>query len=212
MRDERPTLLVGTTNAGKIHEMRELLAELPARIVFPGDLGLDMDVAEGETSFAANAAIKARAYRRASGLLTIGEDSGFEVDALDGQPGVISARWEGSDYAVKNQIVIERVNARPDAGRGCRYVSVLAIATLDGRLFQRTGACRGLVADAPVGTGGFGYDPIFFFPRLSRTMAQLSQDEKASVSHRGEAVRKALPLLHALLADRSAIGSTGSRS
>ena len=196
---ELPFLLVGTTNAGKIREMRALLAGLPARVVFPNDLGISLDVEEGETSFVANAMIKARAFRRASGVVTIGEDSGFEVDALDGQPGVISARWEGSDYDVKNRLVIDRVAAQPERGRGCRYVSVLAIATMDGRIFQRTGECRGLVADVPAGTNGFGYDPIFYLPDLGRTMAQLEDQEKGEISHRGRAVRKALPLLRSIL-------------
>jgi XTP/dITP diphosphohydrolase len=204
MSTDRPLLLVGTTNAGKIREMRDLLAELPARVVFPADLGISLDVEEGETSFVANAKIKARAYRRASGVLTIGEDSGFEVDALNGEPGVVSARWGGSDYDVKNQRIIQMVAERPEQGRGCRYVAVVAIATPDGRMFQRTGFCPGQVADVPAGTNGFGYDPIFFMPEYGRTMAQLEQDEKAEISHRGRAVRKALPLLRSLLYEASA--------
>jgi XTP/dITP diphosphohydrolase len=194
-----PLLLVGTTSAGKTRELRELLADLPARVVFPSDLGIEMEVEEGETSFVANAIMKARAYRRASGVMTIGEDSGFEVDALDGAPGVISARWGGSDYAVKNRLVIDRVSGLPDARRGCRYISVLAIATVDGRVYRRMGTCRGRVAETPVGSGGFGYDPIFYVPELGRTMAQLESAEKAEISHRGRAVRRALPLLRSLL-------------
>jgi XTP/dITP diphosphohydrolase len=204
MGDTLPLLLVGTTNAGKIREFRQLLADLPARVVFPQDVGLDMDVAEGETSFAANAALKARAYRRASGLLTIGEDSGFEVDALGGEPGVISARWGGSDYAVKNRTIIERVAGLTGTQRGCRYVSVLAVATLDGRIFRRTGFCRGLVAEAPAGTGGFGYDPIFYIPKAGRTMAELDAAEKDAISHRGRAVQRALSLLRQLLREPAA--------
>jgi XTP/dITP diphosphohydrolase len=206
MRTDHPLLLVGTTNAGKIREMRELLADLPARVVFPEDLGISLDVEEGETSFVANAKIKARAFRTASGVLTIGEDSGFEVDALNGEPGVVSARWGGSDYSIKNQRIIELVAEHPERGRGCRYVSVLAIATLDGRMFQRTGSCRGLIADVPAGMNGFGYDPIFFVPEEGKTMAQLDSAEKGELSHRGRAVRKALPLLRSLLADPDATG------
>src|SRR5215217_3155972 len=182
MGSEFPLLLVGTTNAGKIREMRDLLADLPARVVFPGDLGIDLDVEEGETSFAANAMIKARAFRRVSGVLTIGEDSGFAVDALNGEPGVVSARWGGSDYSVKNRRIIEMVAGEPESRRGCRYVSVLAIATLDGRIYQRTGTCLGVVAHEPAGTNGFGYDPIFLLPELGRTMAELEQAEKAEIS------------------------------
>src|SRR5215212_2999056 len=178
MNSSLPLLLVGTTNAGKVREMRDLLAELSARVVFPADLGISLAVEEGETSFVANAMLKARAYRRASGVLTSGEDSGFEVDALGGEPGVISARWGGSDYTVKNQRIIDLVTGLPDGRRGCRYVTVLGIATPDGRLFQRTGTCRGWVAREPAGAGGFGYDPIFLVPELGRTMAEIAQEEK----------------------------------
>src|SRR6188768_1357653 len=113
MNTSLPRLLVGTTSAGKIRELGPLLADLPARVVFPADLGLDLDPEEGETSFAANARIKARAYRRASGLMTLAEDSGFVVDALNGEPGVISARWGGSYYTVKNQLIIDRLAGLP---------------------------------------------------------------------------------------------------
>ncbi len=195
-----PTLLLGTTSAGKIREFRQLFADLPARVVIPSDLGIDLDVEEGETSFVTNAMLKARAYRRTSGVLTIGEDSGFEVDALNGEPGVISARWGGSDYAVKNQLIIDKLAGLPPEKRGCRYVSVLVVATLDGKLYRRTGSCRGIVAEAPAGTNGFGYDPIFYVPKLGRTMAQLEAEEKAAISHRGESVQKALPLIRSLLA------------
>jgi XTP/dITP diphosphohydrolase len=194
-----PTLLLGTTNAGKIRELRQLFADLPARIVIPSDLGIDLDVEEGETSFVTNAMLKARAFRRASGVLTIGEDSGFEVDALNGEPGVISARWGGTDYKVKNQLIIDKLAGLPSEKRGCRYVSVLVVATPDGKLYRRTGSCRGIVAEAPAGTNGFGYDPIFLVPKLGRTMAELDPAEKDFISHRGEAVKKALPIIRSLL-------------
>jgi XTP/dITP diphosphohydrolase len=201
MNDSQPQLFVGTTSAGKIRELRQLLASLPARIVFPADLGIDIDPEEGDVSFAANAKIKARAYRRASGLMTLAEDSGFVVDALDGAPGVISARWGGTDYAIKNQMIVDRVAGLPDAKRGCGYVTVLAIAMPDGRVFQRTGTCRGIIAQAPAGTGGFGYDPIFLVPEHGQTMAELEPAVKDRISHRGRAVRKAERLLRALLAE-----------
>jgi XTP/dITP diphosphohydrolase len=204
MNTSLPTLLVGTTSAGKIRELRQLLADLPAHVVFPADIGLDMDVPEGETSFVANAKLKARAYRRASGLLTLAEDSGFAVDALGGEPGVISARWGGSDYAVKNQMILDRVAGLRGDQRNCGYISVVAVATPDGRIFQRTGWCRGIVADAPAGNGGFGYDPIFYYPDLGKTMAQMEAAEKDEISHRGRAIRKTLPLLHQLLAEAAA--------
>jgi len=194
-----PTLLLGTTSAGKIRELRELFADLPARVVIPSDLGIDLDVEEGETSFVANAMLKARAFRRASGVLTIAEDSGFEVDALNGEPGVISARWGGTDYLVKNQLILDKVAGLPPEQRGCRYITVLAIATLDGKVYRRTGTCSGQIAERAVGDGGFGYDPIFLVPELGRTMAEIPQSQKATISHRGRAVAKALPLLRAIL-------------
>ena len=199
MNGSQRTLLVGTTNPGKIREFRQLLTSLPAKIVTPQDIGLDFDIEEGDESFAANAIIKARAYQAASGLLTLAEDSGFEVDALGGEPGVRSARWHGSDYDVKNAIVVDKVAGLPANQRGCRYVSALAILTPGGKLYRRTGWCRGRVADGPAGSNGFGYDPIFLIPRLRKTMAELSDEEKGSLSHRGRAVRRAYPLLVKLL-------------
>lgn len=200
MRTELPLLLLGTTSEGKIRELRELLADLPARIVVPAELGIDLDVEEGDTSFVANAMLKARAFRRASKVLTVAEDSGFEVDALDGQPGVISARWGGTDYVVKNQLIVDKLAGLPPERRTCRYVTVLAVAALDGKVYRRTGTCEGQVAERPVGDGGFGYDPIFFVPSLRKTMAEIPQAVKGSFSHRGRAVAKALPLLRSLLA------------
>lgn len=196
-----PILLIGTTNAGKIREFRRLLAELPARLVTPEELGIDLDVAEGDRSFAENAAIKARAYCAASGVLTLAEDSGFAVDALGGEPGVRSARWGGTDdYAVKNRLILERLAGLPWPERRCRYVAHLAIVEPDGRLYRRSGSCPGYVAWEPAGSGGFGYDPIFFSPQHGRTLAEIGDAEKNRISHRGRAIRNALPLLRSLVA------------
>jgi XTP/dITP diphosphohydrolase len=199
---EPPLLLIGTTSAGKLREYRHLFAGLPGRLVAPADLGLDLDVAEGDRSFAHNARLKARAYWRASGLLTLAEDSGFVVDALNGEPGVRSARWgDTDDYAIKNRLILERLEGVPWEQRGCRYVSYLAIVEPGGRLHRRSDSCSGYVAREPRGSGGFGYDPIFFVPRFGRTMAELTAEEKAGISHRGRAARRALPLLSSLLSE-----------
>ena len=199
-RDPRPLLLLGTTSGGKIREFRQLLAALPARLVTPADLGLSMDVAEGDRSFAENAGIKARAYHQATGLLTLGEDSGFIVDALGGEPGVRSARWgDTDDYGVKNRLILTRLADVPRERRTCRYVSHIAILGPDGRLHRRSGSCRGHVAEVPRGTGGFGYDPIFYVASAGQTMAELAAADKDRLSHRGRSVRHALPLLTELL-------------
>jgi len=193
-------LLIGTTSDGKMREYRDLFAELPAGLVTPSELGIELDVVEGDHSFANNAAQKAGAYQAASGLLTVAEDSGFVVQALDGEPGVRSARWgDTDDYAVKNRLILARLEGVPWPERRCRYLSHLAIVEPNGRLHHRSGACLGYVAWEPAGTGGFGYDPIFFVPRFGRTMAQLSAEQKHLISHRGRAARRAIPLLRSLL-------------
>ena len=200
--DRLPLLLLGTTSGGKIREFRQLLGGLPARLVTPPDLGLAFDVVEGDRSFAENAALKARAYHAATGLLTLGEDSGFIVDALDGEPGVRSARWgDTDDYEVKNRLILARLADVPWARRTCRYVSHIAILGPDGRLHRRSGSCRGHVAAVPRGSGGFGYDPIFYVATAGRTMAELAPAEKDRLSHRGRAASHALPLLRSLLLD-----------
>ena len=201
-RDRLPLLLIGTTSAGKLREFRELFADLPARVLTPPDVGIELDVEEGDRSFEENAALKARAFHAASGLLTVAEDSGFVVDALGGEPGVRSARWGGTDdYAIKNRLILERLGGRPPDERRCRYVSSLAVVAPSGRLYRRTATCDGLVAEAPRGSGGFGYDPIFYVPRFARSMAELNADEKNRISHRGKAVRRVLPLLRRLLSE-----------
>jgi XTP/dITP diphosphohydrolase len=194
MANTLPILLIGTTSPDKVREYRQLFSHLPARLLTPPDLGIDLDVEEGETSFEENAELKARAFHAASGVLTLAEDSGFEVDALGGEPGVISARWGGTrDYAVKNRLILERLDGLPRERRACRYVSYVAILTPDGHLHRHNGSCEGYVAFEPAGDGGFGYDPIFFVPELGRTMAQLAPEEKDAISHRGCAARRAAP-------------------
>jgi XTP/dITP diphosphohydrolase len=197
--DVQPPLLIATTSAGKLREFRTLLADLPFRLVTPPDLGIDIEVEEGDASFVENAALKARAYHAAAGVLTLAEDSGFEVAALGGEPGVRSARWgDTDDYTVKNRRILDLLAGRPPEERGCRYVSHVALIEPGGRMHRRRGSCEGYVAFEPAGEGGFGYDPIFFVPELGRTMAQLAPAEKDRISHRGRAIRRALPLLRRL--------------
>src|SRR5438105_555095 len=182
-------LLVATTNRGKV---RELEALLPTFILLtPSDLELALDVEETGRTFVENARLKARAYYEATGRCTMGEDSGIEIDALDGAPGVYSARYEGlPDGPVKNAFVLDLLRNVPEEQRGCRYMCAIVLIEPDGseKIFE--GECKGSIAHASAGEGGFGYDPIFFVADLGRTMAELGAEEKNEISHRGRAVRK----------------------
>jgi XTP/dITP diphosphohydrolase len=180
-------LLVATTNPGKLGEIARILAGVPVELVslreFP-------DIAEAEetgATFAENARLKALHYNRATGLPSVADDSGLEIDALDGAPGVHSARWEGTDYAVKFRRIYELLDARQARGSRARFVCRVALADRARILFESEGVIEGRIADEPRGDQGFGYDPIFFYPPLGRTTAELDPDLKASVSHRGKA-------------------------
>jgi XTP/dITP diphosphohydrolase len=192
-------LLLATTSSDKIRELRGLLACLAFELLTPPDLGLALDVEEHGATFRENAEIKARAYHAATGLLTLAEDAGLEVDALDGAPGVRSARWEGDDYRHKSRLLIRLLEGRQGRERACRYVSELALVDPHGRLHHARGSVTGRVAHEPRGSGGFGYDPVFYLPRMRRTMAELTDEQKNQLSHRGRAVRRLLPTLRRIL-------------
>ena len=190
-------LLVATTNAGKQAEFRRLLAQLPAEVVTPGDIGLALDVEEPYDTYAENASAKADAFARAAGLPTLADDSGIEVAALGWGPGVRSARWGGGDNAGR---LLEALDGAAD--RRARMVCVLALATPDisgPRIETFSGVVEGTVATERRGSGGFGYDPIFLLPE-GRTTAELPEDEKDRISHRGRAVSAATPRLLEVLA------------
>ena len=190
-------LLIATTNRGKQAEFRRLLASLPAELVTPEDVGLDLQVEEPYATYAENAAAKADAYARASGLLSLADDSGIEVAALAWGPGVRSARWGGGRNAER---VLEELDGVAD--RRARMVCVLAVA-VPGQppvVETFTGVIEGSIASAPRGDGGFGYDPIFLVE--GRTTAEMSEGEKDRVSHRGRAAASARPRLLELLAAR----------
>ncbi len=182
-------LLVATTNPGKVRELRTLLPGL--RLLTPGETGVELDVEETGSTFVENARLKASAYHAATGLRTMGEDSGIEIDALHGEPGVYSARYHGlPDGPIKNAHILELLANVPSVRRGCRYVCSIVLIDSDGSEHVFEGECRGEITREPAGDGGFGYDPIFLIPRVKRTMAELSAEEKNRVSHRGRAVRK----------------------
>src|SRR6266702_2228134 len=192
-------LLIATTSAGKLREWQALLSELPLELLSLADVGIDFDVDETGTTFTQNAVLKAEAYGRASQMLTLAEDSGLCVAALGGAPGVHSARWEGPDYADKNALLIRLLEGKHGAARACRYACVAVLRHPDGRMWHARGEVRGQVACAPAGDGGFGYDPVFYIPRLGCTLAQVAIDEKDRISHRGRAAGRIRPILRQLI-------------
>jgi XTP/dITP diphosphohydrolase len=194
-----PELLIATTSGGKLREWQELLSDLPLTLLSLPELGISFDVDETGSTFAQNALLKIEAYGRASGVLTLAEDSGLSVAALGGGPGVQSARWEGPDYDRKNALLIELLEGKTGDARACRYLCVTALRHPDGRTWQVRGELRGQIADAAAGSGGFGYDPVFYIPRLRRTLAEVSIDEKDRISHRGRAARRIRPILGELI-------------
>ena len=192
-------LLIATTSAGKLREWQALLGDLRLHLVSLRDLGISFDVDETGSTFAQNAVLKVDAYGRASGLLTLAEDSGLSVAALGGGPGVHSARWEGPDYDRKNDLLIRLLDGKTGQARACRYACVTALRHPDGRSWKVRGELRGQIASTAAGSGGFGYDPVFYIPRLKRTLAQVSVDEKDRISHRGRAARRIRPILRELI-------------
>lgn len=189
-------LLIATTNPGKQREFRRLLADLPAELVTPDEIGLFLEVDEPHDTYAENAGAKAEAFARASGLLSVADDSGIEIAALDWGPGVRSARWGGGRNAER---VLEALGREPD--RRARMVCSVAVARPVGpdvAVETFTGVVDGAVAPEQRGSGGFGYDPIFLLPD-GRTTAELPEREKDGLSHRGRAVAAAVPRLLELL-------------
>ncbi|MBN1284986.1 MAG: XTP/dITP diphosphatase [Anaerolineae bacterium] len=194
-------LLVATQNPGKLREYQTLLADLPVEWAGLRDVGLaGMDVPETGATFAENAGLKASAYARAAGRLTLADDSGLEVDALGGAPGVYSARYAGpgaSDADRCHKLLTELKDA---PNRAARFRCVIAIALPDGALAAAVdGVCEGSIAYAPRGANGFGYDPVFRVEGRNMTMAELTKAEKNAISHRGRALAAAKPVLAALL-------------
>jgi len=181
-------LLLATTSRGKLREQKEALKGLDLEIVSLEDFGAVDPPEETGATFAENARLKALYYQRATGLPAVAEDAGLEVDALGGIPGVESARFLGAEtsFAVKNARLLELLEDVSEADRTARFVSAVALADRGEIVFEHEAACEGRIAREPRGPGGFGYDPIFFYPPLSKTTAELSPAEKNQVSHRGK--------------------------
>jgi XTP/dITP diphosphohydrolase len=195
---------VATTSQGKYREWQGLLGDLPLQLVNLRDVGIDFDIDETGESFADNASLKAEAYGAASGLLTLAEDSGLRVAALGGAPGVRSARWEGEDYAHKNALLIRLLEGKHGAERACSYVCVVVVRHPDGRTWRARGEVRGQIAAQAAGHGGFGYDPVFYIPRMRKTLAQVPIHQKDRISHRGRAAGRIRPVLRELIESSAA--------
>lgn len=194
--------LVATHNPGKVAEFATMLADLQLTWLSLADVGVTLDVPETGTTFYENAVLKARAYAAESGLVTLADDSGLEVDALNGRPGVHTAHYggEGLTHTQRYQKLLSELLGIPWDQRTARFRCVIVVARPDGALLGSTeGVCEGLMAEAPAGDGGFGYDPVFYLPERQQTMAQLAAAAKNQISHRGRALRKIEPLLRKLV-------------
>ena len=193
----KPRLLIGTSNEGKLRELSSLLSECPFALVSLTDVGIDADVAETGSTLEENAALKATTYSRMSGLVTLADDSGLEVDALGGEPGVFSSRYAGHGATDAQRIahLLGKLNNVSEGEWTARFRCVIAVAWPGGAVDLFTGECHGRIVSRPRGHSGFGYDPVFFLPELRRTMAELSPEEKNRISHRAGAARKAAAAL-----------------
>lgn len=193
-------LLIATHNQGKVREYRELLADLPVEVTFLDEMGITTEVEETGESFAENAVLKALGYAEMTGLWTWADDSGLEVDALGGEPGIYSARYGNllSEQERYNYL-LARLIAVPDGQRAARFRCVIALALPDGDAFTASGALEGAITFAPRGTNGFGYDPVFQIEHSNLTLAEISPEIKNAISHRARAAATARRVLMTLL-------------
>ena len=222
------TIIVATGNAHKLNEIREIWSDPDLELISMKDAGVDVEIIENGTTFEENAVIKARTVAQASGHMALADDSGLVVDAMDGEPGIHSARYMGRDtsYDVKNNAIIDQVNeycrqkeegqetdgqaaaasrpgslpdGTPGSLRSARFVCAVAAAWPDGTVKTVTGVMEGRIGYKIAGENGFGYDPIFYLPEFGKTSAQISPEEKNAVSHRGKAFRKMREVLKSLM-------------
>lgn len=184
-------IIFATGNQGKMKEIREILADLDAEVLSLKDVGIKADIVEDGKTFEENAQIKAKAICEMTGEIVLADDSGLEIDYLNKEPGVYSARYMGEDtsYRIKNANLIERLKGVPDEQRTARFVCAIAAAFPDGRMKTVRAAMEGRIGYEEKGENGFGYDPIFYLPEYGCTSAELSMEEKNKISHRGKALR-----------------------
>ena len=190
-------LLLASQNPGKLREMQFILQDFPIQIIAPADIGIHLNVKETGKTYAANAELKAKAFAKESGLIALGDDSGLEVDALDGNPGLYSARYapaSDADDGDRRAFLLKNLLPHPRPWTA-RFRATIAIAHPDGEIYFTEGICEGEIIPDERGEGGFGYDPIFYLPEKGRTMAELPEEEKNRLSHRAKALEKAKVIL-----------------
>jgi XTP/dITP diphosphohydrolase len=194
-------LLLASQNRGKLLEIKALLADLQLELVSPADLELSLDVLEDGQTYQENAARKALAFAQAAGILSLGDDSGLEVDALAGLPGLHSARFSPAPGATdrdRRTLLLQKLQGKPQPWRAC-FRCVVALSSASGELWFTEGVCPGVIIPEERGQNGFGYDPIFFLPELGKTMAELTMEEKNRLSHRARAVLAARSILQSFI-------------
>ena len=185
-------IIFATGNADKMKEIREILADLDAEILSMKEAGIQADIVEDGKTFEENAVIKATAISKLTGEIVLADDSGLEIDALNKEPGIYSARYMGEDtsYDIKNQALIDRLEGVPDEKRTARFVCAIAAALPDGSTEVVRGTMEGRIGYEITGENGFGYDPIFYLPQFGCSSAELEPEKKNELSHRGEGLRK----------------------
>ena len=190
-------MIFATGNMGKLREIKDILGDIGEEIISMKEAGIDVDIEENGTTFEENAIIKAKAIMEMTGQMVLADDSGLEVDALNKEPGIYSARYLGTDtpYEVKNQNIIDRLEGVEGDARSARFVCAIAAAFPGGEVIVTRGTIEGVIAKEPAGTNGFGYDPIVYVPEYGMTTGQMEPEAKNKISHRGKALEEMKKIL-----------------
>ena len=193
-------IVFATTNAGKIKEIKEILSDFDVEVASMKEMSITADIEDNGATFEENSLIKARAVSKLTGLPALADDSGLEVDYLNGEPGIYSARYLGrdTDYDYKNNYIIDKLKEAKGEERSARFVCVISLVLPDGREFVKKGVMEGRIGYEIKGENGFGYDPIFFLPEYGKTSAEISAEEKNKISHRGKALSAMKELIASL--------------
>ncbi len=195
--NQKGRIVFATGNAGKMREIRMIMEDMGMEILSMKEIGINPDIVEDGTTFTENAIIKAKAVAALTDAIVLADDSGLEIDALNREPGIYSARYMGEDtsYRIKNANLIERLEGVPDEKRTARFVCAIAAVLPNGELLTTLGTVEGRIGYEEKGANGFGYDPIFFLPEFGCTSAELTDEQKNEISHRGKALRAMKELL-----------------